>query len=117
LIRALVIAAAAAAPVHAQQTRGGVGGIPGVTMVAKNSVPHGYTMCLGSNGHLSFAPAIDANLSFDRQKDLAPVSLGPDPARRADLERRRAAGESESRLSRSGWFAPQNCSPTSNVPA
>src|SRR4051812_11624368 len=60
--------------------RGGAGGIPGVTMVAKNSAPDGYTMCLGSNGHLSFAPAIHPNLAFDPQKDLAPVSLAANQA-------------------------------------
>ena len=55
--------------------RGGAGGIPGVAMVAKNSAPDGYTMCLGSNGHLSFAPAIRPKLPFDPQKDLTTVSL------------------------------------------
>src|SRR3979409_31699 len=55
--------------------RGGAGGIPAVTMVAKNSIADGYTMCLGSNGHLSFAPAIYRKLQFDPEKDLAPVSL------------------------------------------
>ena len=55
--------------------RGGAGGIPAVTMVATNSMPDGYTMCLGSNGHLSFAPAIRRNLQFDPQKNLTPVSL------------------------------------------
>ena len=55
--------------------RGGAGGIPGVTMVAKNSAADGYTMCLGSNGHLSFAPAIHRKLAFDPQQDLTPVSL------------------------------------------
>ena len=55
--------------------RGGAGGIPGVTTVAKHSAPDGYTMCLGSNGHLSFAPAIYKRLPFDPQKDIAPVSL------------------------------------------
>jgi tripartite-type tricarboxylate transporter receptor subunit TctC len=55
--------------------RGGAGGIPAVTMVAKNSIPDGYTMCLGSNGHLSFAPAIYPKLQFDPQKDLTAVSL------------------------------------------
>lgn len=55
--------------------RGGAGGIPAVTMVAKNSIPDGYTMCLGSNGHLSFAPAIYRKLQFDPQKDLTTVSL------------------------------------------
>jgi tripartite-type tricarboxylate transporter receptor subunit TctC len=55
--------------------RGGAGGIPAVTMVAKNSIADGYTMCLGSNGHLSFAPAIYRKLQFDPEKDLTPVSL------------------------------------------
>ena len=55
--------------------RGGAGGIPAVTMVAKASAADGYTMLLGSNGHVSFAPAIYRNLPFDPQKDLAPASL------------------------------------------
>ena len=55
--------------------RGGAGGIPGVTTVAKHSAADGYTMCLGSNGHISFAPAVRPNLPFDPQKDLAPVSM------------------------------------------
>jgi tripartite-type tricarboxylate transporter receptor subunit TctC len=42
--------------------RGGAGGIVGVTMVAKGSAPDGYTMLLGSVGHLSFAPAIRRKL-------------------------------------------------------
>src|SRR5688572_2061579 len=36
--------------------RGGAGGIPAVAMVAKQSAPDGYTMLLGSVGHVSFAP-------------------------------------------------------------
>ena len=55
--------------------RGGAGGIPGVTTVAKHSAPDGYTMCLGSNGHISFAVAVRPNLPFDPQKDLATVSM------------------------------------------
>jgi len=55
--------------------RGGAGGIPGVAMVAKNSAPDGYTMLLGSNGHLSFAPAIRPNLPFDPQKDITTISM------------------------------------------
>src|SRR6188508_433556 len=55
--------------------RGGAGGIPGVAMVAKNSAPDGYTMLLGSNGHLAFAPAIRPNLPFDPQKDITTVSM------------------------------------------
>jgi tripartite-type tricarboxylate transporter receptor subunit TctC len=55
--------------------RGGAGGIPGVAMVAKSSAPDGYTMLLGSNGHLSFAPAIRPNLPFDPQKDITTISM------------------------------------------
>lgn len=55
--------------------RGGGGGIPGVTLVAKQSAPDGYTLLLGSVGHLTFAPAIERNLAYDPRKDLAPVSL------------------------------------------
>jgi tripartite-type tricarboxylate transporter receptor subunit TctC len=55
--------------------RGGAGGIPGVTTVAKATSPDGYTLLLGSNGHLSFAPAIYPKLAYDPQKDLAPISL------------------------------------------
>lgn len=55
--------------------RGGAGGMPAVTMVAKNSTPDGYTMLLGSNGHVSFAPALYRKLPFDPQKDLAPASI------------------------------------------
>ncbi len=55
--------------------RGGAGGIAGVTIVAKQSAPDGYAMVLGSVGHLTFAPAIERNLAYDPQKDLAPISL------------------------------------------
>jgi putative tricarboxylic transport membrane protein len=55
--------------------RGGAGGVPAVTIVAKQSAPDGYTMVLGSVGHLTFAPAIERNLAYDPQKDLAPITL------------------------------------------
>jgi tripartite-type tricarboxylate transporter receptor subunit TctC len=55
--------------------RGGAGGIAGVTIAAKQSAPDGYTMLLGSVGHLTFAPAIERDLAFDPQKDLTPISL------------------------------------------
>src|SRR6185436_3381363 len=35
--------------------RGGAGGTAGMTIVAKQSAPDGYTMVLGSVGHLTFA--------------------------------------------------------------
>ena len=55
--------------------RGGAGGIPGVAMVAKQSAPDGYTMLLGSVGHVSFAPAIRRNLGYNPDTDLTPVTL------------------------------------------
>ena len=55
--------------------RGGAGGIAGVTVAAKLSAPDGYTLVLGSNGHLSFASAVNPKLPYDPQKDLAPISL------------------------------------------
>jgi tripartite-type tricarboxylate transporter receptor subunit TctC len=55
--------------------RGGAGGIAGVTIVAKQSAADGYTMLLGSVGHLTFAPAIERDLAYDPRKDLAPISL------------------------------------------
>ena len=55
--------------------RGGAGGIAGVTVAAKHVAPDGYTLVLGSNGHLSFASAVNPKLPYDPQKDLAPISL------------------------------------------
>ena len=55
--------------------RGGAGGIPAVAMVAKQSTPDGYTMLLGSVGHVSFAPAVRSNLGFNPDTDLTPVTL------------------------------------------
>jgi tripartite-type tricarboxylate transporter receptor subunit TctC len=55
--------------------RGGAGGTAGVTIAAKQSAPDGYTMLLGSVGHLTFAPAIERKLAYDPQKDLTPISM------------------------------------------
>ena len=55
--------------------RGGAGGTAGVTTAAKHSAADGYTLLLGSNGHLSFATAINPRLPYDPQKDLTPISL------------------------------------------
>jgi tripartite-type tricarboxylate transporter receptor subunit TctC len=55
--------------------RGGAGGVAGVTIVARQSAADGYTMLLGSVGHLSFLPAVRPNLGYDAQKDLTPISL------------------------------------------
>ena len=92
--------------------RGGAGGIPGVATVAKQSAPDGYTMLLGSVGHLSFAPALRRNLGYDPQKDLAPVTLvanqpfvvavDPVAAGRLDEGARRAREEQARARSRYG---------------
>ena len=55
--------------------RGGAGGQAGVTIVARQSAPEGYTMLLGSVGHLSFAAAIRKDLGFDPTRDLTPITL------------------------------------------
>jgi tripartite-type tricarboxylate transporter receptor subunit TctC len=55
--------------------RGGAGGHAGVTIVAKQSAADGYTMLLGSVGHLSFAAAIRKDLGFDPVRDLTPITL------------------------------------------
>jgi tripartite-type tricarboxylate transporter receptor subunit TctC len=55
--------------------RGGAGGTAGVSMVAKGTAADGYTLLLGSAGHLTFGPALYSRLPYDPQKDLAPVSL------------------------------------------
>ncbi len=55
--------------------RGGAGGHAGVTIVARQSASDGYTMLLGSVGHLSFAAAIRKNLGFDPTRDLTPITL------------------------------------------
>ena len=54
--------------------RGGGGGTVGVTIVAK-APQDGYTMLLGSVGHLTFAPVVRPGLSYHAQKDLAPITL------------------------------------------
>jgi len=54
--------------------RGGGGGTVGITIVAK-AQPDGYTMLLGSVGHLTFAPVARTNLPYDARKDLAPITL------------------------------------------
>lgn len=55
--------------------RGGAGGIPAVTLVAKETARDGYTMLLGSSGHFSFAPVLYSKLPYDPQKELTPISL------------------------------------------
>ncbi len=54
--------------------RGGGGGTVGITLVAK-AAPDGHSMLLGSVGHLTFTPVVRTGLSYDTQKDLAPITL------------------------------------------
>lgn len=54
--------------------RGGSGGTVGVVMVAR-AAPDGYSMLLGSVGHLSFTPVVRNGQDYDPQKDLAPISM------------------------------------------
>lgn len=54
--------------------RGGGGGTVGVAIVAR-AAPDGYTMLLGSVGHLTFAPVVRPGLPYDPKKDVTPISL------------------------------------------
>lgn len=56
------------------ENRGGAGGIIG-TEVVKNSEPDGYTLLLGQSGPISINPGIYATLSYDPEKDFAPISM------------------------------------------
>jgi tripartite-type tricarboxylate transporter receptor subunit TctC len=55
--------------------RGGAGGLAGVLIVARQSAADGYTLLLGSIGHLTFVPAVRKDAGFDPLKDLTPISL------------------------------------------
>lgn len=55
--------------------RGGAGGLAGVLIVARQSAPDGYTMLLGSIGHLTFVPNVRKDAGFDPLKDVTPISL------------------------------------------
>jgi tripartite-type tricarboxylate transporter receptor subunit TctC len=54
--------------------RGGAGGSIGAEAVA-HATPDGYTLLVGSNGPLTVNPFVQAKMSYDPQKDLAPVAL------------------------------------------
>ena len=54
--------------------RGGAGSLIGHALAA-HSPPDGYTILLGTSAGLSIAPALGTKLSYDPQKDLAPIGL------------------------------------------
>jgi tripartite-type tricarboxylate transporter receptor subunit TctC len=53
---------------------GGAGGLVAAGRVVK-SKPDGYTLLLASNGQVSLAPLLYPTMSYDPQKDLAPIIL------------------------------------------
>ena len=54
--------------------RGGAGSLIGHG-IAATAPPDGYTLLLGTSTGLSIAPALGTKLSYDPQKDLAPIGL------------------------------------------
>jgi tripartite-type tricarboxylate transporter receptor subunit TctC len=85
------------------ENKGGAGGTIGANEVAK-SPPDGHTLLVGFNGPLAINPTLMANMPYDSQKDLTPITLAGDGAAtaRAQSERPgqgregvRRAGEEE----------------------
>jgi len=56
------------------ENKGGAGGNVGTEYVAK-SAPDGYTIVLGNIGPISVSQSLYNNLSYDAEKDLAPITL------------------------------------------
>jgi tripartite-type tricarboxylate transporter receptor subunit TctC len=56
------------------ENRPGAGGVVG-TQVLVSAAPDGYTLMLASTSPIVVAPSLMKNLSYDPQKDLAPISL------------------------------------------
>lgn len=54
--------------------RGGAGSLIGHSMAAA-AVPDGYTLVLGTSTGLAIAPVLGAKLSYDPQRDFAPIGL------------------------------------------
>jgi len=52
----------------------GAGGIIGADYVTK-SAPDGYTLLIGATSWITIAPHVYSKLSYDSQKDLAPISI------------------------------------------
>jgi tripartite-type tricarboxylate transporter receptor subunit TctC len=56
------------------ENRAGAGGNVGTASVAR-ATPDGYSLVLGTGGTLTINPSIYAQMPFDPQRDLAPISL------------------------------------------
>ncbi len=56
------------------ENKGGAGGNIGANEVAK-SPPDGHTLLIGFNGPIAINKTLFANLPYDPQKDLAPITL------------------------------------------
>jgi tripartite-type tricarboxylate transporter receptor subunit TctC len=56
------------------ENMGGAGGNIGAGLVAK-APPDGYTLLVGFNGPLAINPFLFSHMTFDPQKDLAPITL------------------------------------------
>jgi tripartite-type tricarboxylate transporter receptor subunit TctC len=54
--------------------RGGAGSLIGHSLAAA-AVPDGYTLVLGTSSGLAIAPVLGAKLSYNPQKDFAPIGL------------------------------------------
>jgi tripartite-type tricarboxylate transporter receptor subunit TctC len=57
------------------ENRSGAGGNIAAQQIA-NAAPDGYTIHLSSVGPLTVAPAMQKNLPYDPQKDIAPITMG-----------------------------------------
>ena len=55
------------------ENKAGAGGLIGGEFAAK-SAPDGYTLFVGANGPILFAPAISGKNSYDWRKDFAPIT-------------------------------------------
>ena len=53
--------------------RGGANGIIGMDLVAK-SAPDGYTLYMGTAGHISVNPVLQSKLPFNVERDFAPLT-------------------------------------------